>query len=136
MIVADTNLVVSLFVQETQTPLARAVFARDADWRMPAFWKAEFLNVLSTYVRFGDMPLEDSLRLWRLATEASFIREEAVDGAEALRLAKQHKISGYDAVFLALARRLDVALVTADKKLCKTAPGLAVPLETFASMKE
>ena len=51
MIVADTNLIVYLFITGDQTPLAQKVLEKDPNWIVPVLWQSEFRNVLAAYIR-------------------------------------------------------------------------------------
>lgn len=77
------------------------------------------------------MPVEltNVIRSARLPLEAAFVLVREIGGfhvtlypndvtrlAEATRLAYRHKLSIYDALFLALAEELDCPLVTADRR--------------------
>ena len=67
LIVVDTNLVVHLLIEDEKSGVARAVWSKDSDWMLPAFWTSEFLNVLTTLVRHGILTLRDAHATWRLA---------------------------------------------------------------------
>ncbi len=51
-----------------------------------------------------------------------------MDSYEVLHLAQISHCSAYDCEFVALARRLDVPLVTADKQILKAFPLIALSL--------
>ena len=53
MIVADTNLIVYLFITGDQTTLAQQVLEKDSYWIVPPLWQSEFRNVLAAYIRRG-----------------------------------------------------------------------------------
>ena len=53
MIVADTNLIVYLFINGDKTPLAQKVLAADPHWIFPPLWQSEFRNVLAGHLRRG-----------------------------------------------------------------------------------
>ena len=51
MIVADTNLLVYLFINGDKTPLAQDVLKKAPHWIVPPLWQSEFRNVLAGYIR-------------------------------------------------------------------------------------
>lgn len=133
MIVADTNLVAYLLIAGTWTDVARSVYRRDSDWRLPSLWRSEFLNVLATSVRARVLGRDTSLELWRLAT-AMFARcESEVDGEAVLRASLRWGISAYDAHFVVAAESLGVPLVTSDRRLLESCASLARSPEDFAA---
>ena len=57
MIVADTNLIASLWVPNSMDKLAYSVLLKDPNWIAPVLWKSEFRNVLALYLRKNIMDL-------------------------------------------------------------------------------
>jgi len=53
MIVADTNLIVYLFITGDQSSLAQKVLNKDPQWIVQPLWQSEFRNVLAAYIRRG-----------------------------------------------------------------------------------
>jgi len=58
MIVADTNLLIYLYVQGQRTAESEAVLQRDPSWAVPLLWRSEFRNVLIGLVRRDVLSLE------------------------------------------------------------------------------
>jgi predicted nucleic acid-binding protein len=133
MIVADTNLVVHLLIEDEKSVVARAVWSKDSDWMLPAFWTSEFLNVLTTLVRHGVLTLRDAHATWQLALTMFDDAEIQPAGDDVLDMAAERKLSAYDAQFAVVAADLDVSLVTFDGDLRKACPGLAVAPEHFTA---
>lgn len=131
MIVADTNLIVYLFITGDQTPLAQDVLTKDSHWIVPPLWQSEFRNVIAGYIRRG-MPLAQAKQLM---ADAILILENSQvlpSSEEILDLISQTDCTAYDCEFIALAQQLDILLVTADKQLLKRFPDSAISLEEFA----
>lgn len=131
MIVPDTNIIAYALIEGPRTALARRALTLDPDWRLPALWAHEFLNILATYVRLGGAPRSQALRLWRRATALLNGCVTAVDMELALELAAEHAISAYNAQFVALAMRTGAVLITEDRRLRRTFPSLTASLESF-----
>ena len=133
MIVADTNLVVYLYVETAKTPQARRAFQKDPAWAAPFLWRSEFRNVLTLYLRKGKLALADAVRL---AGEAQLFfqhTEYHTDAEHVLRLVSSSRCSAYDCEFVALAQQLGVRLVTTDGLILAEFPGTAVALEDFST---
>ena len=131
MIVADANLLVYLVFRGVQTPTARAVAARDAEWAAPPLWSSEVLSALGSYVRRGDVSVADACDMYSGATDAVGDREFDPEPAAVLELAVRSGCSTYDCEYVAVALALGVPLVTADKEVLRTFPGTAVSPEAF-----
>jgi predicted nucleic acid-binding protein len=115
-----------------RTDASLAVAARDPAWIAPALWRFELRNVLATAMRLKGLRLPAALAAFS-AAEDLVADADLVPSTEAcLRLAARGGVSAYDAEFVLVAERLGLPLVTADKKLAKAFPGLAVSSEAFA----
>ena len=130
MIVADTNLIVYLFINGDKTPLAQEVLTKDPHWIVPPLWQSEFRNVLAGYIRRG-MKLAQAKRIMEEAMSTFEDREVAPSSEKILELISRSDCSAYDCEFVALASQLDVPLVTADKQLKRQFPNEAKSLEDF-----
>ena len=123
--VVDASVGIKLFVDEPFSEQAHGLFASltaapPAIFHVPDLFFSECANILLKYTRRFGRPLEDSLAdladLSRLALRAVSTADLMED---ALALAAQTGLSAYDACYAALARRLDLPLVTADEPLCQ-----------------
>lgn len=131
MIVADTNLLVYLYFAGDQTAHAVNVLRRDSHWVSPPLWRNEFLNVLAGYLRRG-MTFAQAQEILFSALGMMSGREISPLPQRVLALISQSPCSSYDCEFAALAQELDVPLVTADKKVLRCFPEIAVSLSAFA----
>jgi len=132
VIVVDTNVLVYAVRPGAQTAAALAAKRRDPDWLAPAFWRLEMRNVLALSMRLQGMELETALAAYAAAEELVEDLPLEAGAEEALLLAQQATISAYDAEFVTAARHLGLRLVTADRRLARSCPEVAVPLEAFA----
>lgn len=132
MIVVDTNVAVYLLVEGPFSPAARRVVAKEGNWFAPRLWRSELRNVLIGYIRRGTMSYDEALHVVRLAEARLGNRSPDVDHDEVLQLAHLSGCSAYDCEFVAVARSAGVPLVTADRKLIRAFPGVAIAPEVFA----
>ncbi|RJP51965.1 MAG: PIN domain-containing protein [Anaerolineaceae bacterium] len=130
MIVADTNLIVYLFVTGDKTPLAQEILAKDPHWIVPPLWQSEFRNVIAGYIRRG-MTLIQAKQVMEDAILTLENRQVLPSSEKILDLISETDCTAYDCEFIALAQQLDVSLVTADKRLLSRFPNLTISLEKF-----
>lgn len=131
MIVADTNLIVYLFITGDQTTLAQNVLSKDPHWIVPPLWQSEFRNVLAAYIRRG-MTLLEARQIMHNALETLEKREVIPSYEKILDLVAESECTAYDCEFIALAKQLNIRLVTADKQLLRQFSDCAISLEEFA----
>ena len=130
MIVADTNLIVYLFITGDQTSLAQEVLSKDPYWIVPPLWQSEFRNVLAGYMRRG-MVLSRAQEIMTNGMVTLENRQVIPSPEKILELISKSDCTAYDCEFVALAQQLDVLLVTADKQLLTRFPDSAISLEEF-----
>ncbi len=126
MIVADANLIAYLVLPGERTEQAESVLMQDPVWVVPVLWASELRSVVSHYVRSGQLTVAQASAAMERATALVGGREAPVDSREVLTLAHRSGCSTYDCEYVALARSLEVPLVTADKALLRAFPGIAV----------
>lgn len=129
MVLIDTNIAVSLWVENDWTHAARRLLEKDWDWRTESFALIEFANVMATYVRMGLTGEREALA--RLDEAEAFLSPglTTVTHHQALVVAMTCTVSIYDALFLVAARELGVKLVTEDATLRRAAPELTQSLK-------
>ena len=129
-VVIDASVVAAWHFPDERSAEGDAILARLESDRalMPALWWFEVRNVLLIGERRGRTapehtePFFDFLR--ELPIELAPLPEELT----ALRLARRHQLSFYDAVYLELAQRERIALATLDRALARAAIAEGVPL--------
>jgi predicted nucleic acid-binding protein len=133
MIVADTNLLIYLYIHGQRTSQAEAVLERDGQWAAPLLWRSEFRNSLAGLVRAREIDLDDAIRISHDAERRMASTEFSVTSERVLQLAIRSRCSAYDCEFVALAQDLRVAFVTADRQVLAAFPSTAVsPIEFMA----
>ncbi len=133
MIVADTNLLIYLYVQGQRTEESEAVLQLDALWAMPLLWRSEFRNSLLGLLSAHALHLEDALTMIDEAERWLTGREYNVLSRQVLTLASRSGCSAYDCEFVALAQDLEVPLVTNDRQILKAFPTIAVSPSAFTA---
>lgn len=130
MIVADTNLIVYLFITGDQTELAQKVLDKDPYWIVPPLWRSEFRNVLASYIRRG-ITLVQAKQVMQNAMQTLEKRQVVPSEDEIFDLIANSSCTAYDCEFVALARQLNIHLVTADKQLLREFSDCTISLEEF-----
>ncbi len=115
--VIDASVVVKWFVPEQYSEPALRLKHTDAQLHAPAFLTLEIGNVLSKKRRRGELTAPDAEDIWRAFRRAPVRRhvDETLVLA-AFDLAYLTKQSVYDSLYLALAMKLDLPFLTADRK--------------------
>ncbi|MEX2582318.1 MAG: type II toxin-antitoxin system VapC family toxin [Gemmatimonadota bacterium] len=131
MIVADTNLIAYLLIPSNHTADAESILRKDSAWSAPLLWRSEFRNVLASYLRSGQMRLEDAVVLMTEAEGLLEGGEYEVPSAPVLTLSEQSGCSAYDCEFVHLAQELGVPLVTSDRTVLRAFPAFAVAMDVF-----
>jgi len=131
VIVVDTNLLVYLYVRSEHSERADKAFVKDPDWIAPLLWRSEFLNVLTACLRKGIVNFEAAIEIVGEAELLMEGGEYTVSSLDVLNLAAQSRCSAYDCEFIALARELNIPLVTTDRQILSDFPETAVRLDAF-----
>jgi predicted nucleic acid-binding protein len=126
MLVADTNVLIELFLPGPNADAVQQWWIGDPDWRLPALWIFEFRHVQLKYLRAGRLALGDALNDLADAEREFLPKTMPIASADALRLAHQHGCSSYDAEFVVLAQQLQCPLLTFDRKLLQLFPEVAL----------
>ena len=128
MIVVDSNVVAYLYLPGEHTAAAEALLESDPEWVAPLLWRSEFRNILAGYLRRKTLSFDQICGLQAEAENLLAGSEFAVDSRAVLELVRDSDCSAYDCEFIALANKLDIKLVTLDKKLLKAFPKRTVAL--------
>jgi predicted nucleic acid-binding protein len=125
-IVIDSSIALAWCFSDESSPLADAVMRslRQQEAWVPALWPLEVANILAISERRGRVTLAETEQFLSIL-ESLPIRVEPVDRNivfdRVLTLARNHKITVYDASYLELAERLSSPLATLDKLLIQAA---------------
>jgi predicted nucleic acid-binding protein len=131
MIVVDTNIIGYLYLSSDHSEKAEQALLKDSQWAAPLLWRSEFRNVLAQYIRKNILSLEDATHIMEEATLLMQGCEYETTSPQVLRLVAESVCSAYDCEFIALARDLNVPLITLDKQLLNQFPNDTIPLDAF-----
>jgi len=127
--VVDANVALKLFFAQPLSPQADGLFAQlEADARtrfyVPDFFYAECVSALANYVRLANYPAADAKQdMAELRALSLHVTSTADLAEDALEIAIAHRVSGYDAFYVALASQVNAPLITADEKLVRAMAG-------------
>ncbi len=132
--VIDNSVVMAWCFQDQTSKYTEAVLNRLelSEAYAPAIWPLEVGNVLLVAERKNLMSKADVIRFLSLVQGLPIVVEqESPDRmlTEILSLAREHRLSTYDASYLDLAMRLGLPLATQDKALTLAAKKCRVPIE-------
>jgi predicted nucleic acid-binding protein len=125
--VVDTNVVAYyLLGTEPFAVEARQFWQARHQPVAPAHWQAELANVLWLAVRMGALPADEGHRRLDFASRLR-VRSVPIGSLwqSALSLSLESGLSAYDTLFVALARRRRLPLVTFDTHVLKAFPDVA-----------
>ncbi len=128
MVLVDTNVVAHLLLAGEPGVAARVLYETDPDWRSEPLLFHELTNVLATSVRTGGASRAKAVEALDKAHQIFDHALLPISDRDALDVAAQYRISGYDARFIAAATALGTRLVTEDARLRKAAPALTCSL--------
>ena len=131
MITVDTNIIGYLYLTGDRSAEAERALLKDPDWAAPLLWRSELRNVLAYYVRKGILNLAEAQQIMEEASRLMLDREYEVTSHQVLGLAAASTCSAHDCEFVALAKDLDIPLVTIDEQILGQFPEIAVSLDQF-----
>lgn len=131
MIVVDTNLIAYCWLPGQYTELAQRVRLKDPDWHAPLLWRSELRSVLAGFMRRGAIDRQHALLVMQASESALQGSSHDVPSDAVLETLERSQLSAYDCEFVALARLLDVTLVSADTAIVKAVPQIAMTMRAF-----
>jgi predicted nucleic acid-binding protein len=119
--VVDASVVIKWFAPEIHSDAARRLLSAPHEYFSPDLLFPEVGNVIWKKVRRGELTAEQGRRL---AADISTVAVETVPTrgllVDAYALAVTTGVTVYDAMYLALAVRLETEMITADERLART----------------
>jgi predicted nucleic acid-binding protein len=130
MIVVDANIIAYRVLANDRTASAMRLFDMDGEWISTSLWEYEFSNILAMPLRNELWNVQQALNALRDARK--FLAQVMEPSTETVfEIVRRHKITAYDATYVALVIELNVPLVTEDKELLKKFPGKTYSMETY-----
>lgn len=133
MIVVDTKIIGYLYLNSERSTQAELAFLKDPLWAAPLLWRSEFRNVLANYICKKIMGVIEAQQIMEEALQLMFDREYDIPSQKILNLVAASTCSAYDCEFVALAKDLDISLVTVDRQILSEFPEIAVSLEKYVT---
>ncbi|MEM1096822.1 MAG: type II toxin-antitoxin system VapC family toxin [Bacteroidota bacterium] len=133
MVVVDANVLASRWVETPHSALSRRARSRDSTWIAPPLWRSEVRSVLRKYLLHEAISYADALWAYKRIHAVMRTHTYDVDTADVLKLVQLTGHSAYDCEYVALAQSEGVPLITADKKLARLFPNIAVLLADFVA---
>ena len=127
-VVVDSNIIAYYWLPGSHTEQAIEVRRRTDEWFVPPLWRSEFRNILAGFLRQNSIDMDQARAVMRAAEGELADFEAEVNSLAVLDLVSQSRCSAYDCEFVALARTLDVQLVTEDKQILRDFAGTAISM--------
>jgi predicted nucleic acid-binding protein len=118
--VLDASIALAWYLPGQGNAYAAAIYERlngGADQASaPLLWRAELASVLLRSHRRGDISEARALQALADAEQLPIaLFDIQLTGTDIFRLGRRYRLSGYDAVYVELARRLDLPIASADR---------------------
>jgi predicted nucleic acid-binding protein len=128
--VLDSSVTATWCFPDEEHETAEAAFDRlDGDEAVvPTLWRFEIRNILVVNERRGRIDAAETASFLADLERLSIRVDRDPNSETVLSLARKHELTGYDAAYLELARRLDLPLATLDQALIEAARADGVPL--------
>ncbi|MGA3000693.1 MAG: type II toxin-antitoxin system VapC family toxin [Acetobacteraceae bacterium] len=128
--VLDASVVACWALDDEDDCVADLTFERirTDEARVPALWWFEVRNILVVNERRNRLTETATAAFLRELAQMRVLVDRSPDETDVLTLARRHRLSVYDASYLELARRGDIALATLDKELAAAASSIGVHL--------
>ena len=136
MIVVDTNTIAYFYIPGQFTSMVDEIRQKDNEWVTSPLWRFDFRSVLQKYVKANLLDFSDAIQIAEDAEMTLLGREVSIPPSVALSFLDQAmtifpKISAYDSEFLALAKSLNLKLITFDKDISKKFPEIAISAKEY-----
>lgn len=136
--VIDASIAACWAFGDEDHPAATAALERirSDDAIAPALWWFEVRNTLLAGERRGRLTEAETAAFLRELARFGVLIDRTPDETVVLALARQHRLTVYDASYLELAQRAALPLATLDKELLRAATSLRIALVGAAEAKD
>lgn len=131
----DVSVAAAWFLKDEVSELAdnalNCIETGEATLTVPALWHYELSNLLLVAERRGRLTAKEVEDARRIIDRLPHSTEspEPVSQERAYVLARDYRLSFYDALYLELAYRINAPLITADRELIRAARAINVSVE-------
>jgi len=138
-LIVDNSVVMSWCFKDESNQYADAILdsLEESTAVVPPMWPLEVVNVLLVAERRKRLSKADSVRFITLLTQLPITVEQEQPERmmkEILALAREHRLSSYDASYLDLAMRKGLPIATLDRGLRVAAKRTKVPIFTHEAV--
>jgi predicted nucleic acid-binding protein len=132
-LVLDGSVALAWLFRDEQDPYADAIVAKlpNVEMLVPRFWHLEIANVLLVGERRGRCSQADTSRWLSYLARLPIVADSETEiqaWSATVGLARQHRLSAYDAAYLELAIRAGLSLATLDDSLKSAAQAAGVAI--------
>lgn len=120
MIVADASAIAELLLARPAAAEIRAALSQHPELHVPEHFHIELLSVLRRYAIRGELSERRAAEALTALADLRVVRYPVIELSDAI-WGLRAALTAYDAAYLALARRLDIGLITLDQGLAKAA---------------
>lgn len=120
MIVADASAMAELLLVRPRAAAVRTALLPHPELHVPEHFHVELLSVLRRYAIRGQLGGRRAGEALAALADLRVVTYPVIEMAESVWDLRA-RLTAYDAAYLALARRLDVGLITLDSALAKVA---------------
>ena len=138
--VVDANIVIQRLIVEQDTPQVKILFNQMISGTalvVPEFCRLECTNVLWKQVRFQGMPADvaEGLLVQLIALPLTVMEIQYLMPRSLQIGLRCELVAIYDSIYIAMAERLDCALITIDRRQANAARSLGVKLKPIGDFK-
>ena len=129
-IVIDNSVVLAWCLADEEHPAAERAMGLAVEHGavVPGIWRYELWNALIVNERRGRLSAEDARQTLADLAEMHIEHDGAHDESRLLALARRWRLSAYDAAYVEVAARRQLAIATLDNRLAEAATGADIPL--------
>lgn len=120
MIVADASAIAELLLVGSKAAPVRGALVGHPELHVPEHFHVELLSVLRRYSIRGELSQRRAAEALAAVADLRALTYPVIELADTIWDLRA-ELTAYDAAYLALARRLDVGLITLDKGLASVA---------------
>ena len=134
MIVVDTTILASLYLENPHRQEIEELFLKDCYWLAPIVWRSDFRNLLASYIHQGTIQLDKALEVMAACEELMDKMEHEPSSLHVLSLVQVSGCTASECAYVAVARDFGTVLITLDWTFLKTFPRIALTPTAFLAL--